>query len=169
MAVQVYCAAILFYYLGMNKITAIVIFMISVFSVTACSNSGAGIKGIAEPPVVSVKQVRLERLNWQGGEANFTLNVTNPNAFPLPLTGFDYGLSLNGVEVASGEKEQSIRIPARQSQQVSVPLKLSFVNMATMLPGLLRQGTMQYQLAGAVHLPWFNIPFKRSGNTNLRH
>ena len=159
--------AVLFYYLRMTKITSILILIFSLFVLTACS-SGAGIKGIAEPPNVTVQTVQMERLNWQGGEANFTLNVSNPNAFPLPLTGFDYQLKLNGVAVANGEREESITIPGRQSRQVSVPLKLSFVNIASMLPGLIRQGTMQYQLAGSVHLPWLNIPFTRSGNTNLR-
>lgn len=151
----------------MTKITSTLIIIFSIFLITACS-SGAGIKGIAEPPKVTVQNVQMERFNWQGGEANFTLNVSNPNAFPLPLTGFDYALRLNGVAVANGNKEASMTIPSRQSKQVSVPLKLSFVNIASMLPGLLRQGTMQYELAGSVHLPWLNIPFTRSGNTNLR-
>lgn len=151
----------------MTKIISLFVILISLFTLTACS-TGAGIKGIAEPPSVSVKHVQLERLNWQGGEANFTLNVTNPNAFPLPLTGFDYALNLNKIEVANGRREQSITIPARQSQQVSVPLSLSFVNIARMLPALIGQGTMQYQLTGSVHLPWLNIPFTRSGTTHLR-
>lgn len=152
----------------MNKITPILILFVHLFFITACS-TGAGIKGIAEPPTVSVQNVQMQRLNWQGGEANFTLNVSNPNAFPLPLSGFDYGLKLNGVAVANGDRQQSITIPGRESTQVSVPLKLSFVNIASMLPGLIRQGTMQYELMGSVHLPWFKIPFTRSGTTNLRH
>ncbi|PID46788.1 MAG: Water stress and hypersensitive response domain-containing protein [Proteobacteria bacterium] len=151
----------------MNKITSILILISSLFFITACS-SGAGIKGIAEPPQVSVQNVQLKGLNWRGGQADFTLKVSNPNTFPLPLSGFDYRLRLNDVDVASGNREQSMTIPARQSQQVSVPLSLSFVNMASMLPSLLRQGTIQYALMGSVHLPWFKIPFKRSGTTNLR-
>lgn len=152
----------------MTKITSkIFTFITTLFLITACSNS-SGIKGVAEPPTVSVQNVSLERLTWQGGEANFTLNVTNPNAYPLPLSGFDYGLSLNGVEVANGNQEQKMMLNARQTQQVNVPLKLSFVNIASVLPGLMRQGTIQYQLAGSVHLSLLNIPFSRSGTTQLR-
>lgn len=127
-----------------------------------------GIKGIAEPPGVSVQDVSFERFSWQGGEAVFTLQLSNPNSFALPLTGVDYALSLNGVEVGKGSREQSLQIPAKQSRSVEFPLRLSFVNMASVLPGLMRQGTMQYQLRGAVHLPLFNIPFTRSGSTRLR-
>ena len=140
----------------------------SLFSITACSSSGGGIKGIAEPPQVSVKDVQFERLNWQGGDANFILQIANPNAFPLPLTGFDYGLSINNIQVANGERKGSFTIPARQTKEVQVPLKVSFVNIARMLPGLFGQGTMQYTLAGSAHLPWLNIPFSRTGSTKLR-
>ena len=152
----------------MTKITSkIVTFIATLFLITACS-SGSGIKGVAEPPTVSVQNVSLERLTWQGGEANFTISVTNPNPYPLPLSGFDYALMLNGVEVANGDQEQQMMISARQSRQVNVPLKLSFVNIASVLPGLIRQGTIQYQLAGSVHLTLLNIPFERSGKTQLR-
>lgn len=152
----------------MTKITSIIIFVASLFFLNACSSTGAGIKGIAEPPSVSVQNVSFERFTWQGGEAIFTLNLSNPNAFPLPLTGVDYTLALNGVEVGKGSRDQSLQIPAKQSRSVQFPLRLSFVNMASLLPGLMRQGTMQYQLRGSVHLPLFNIPFTRSGSTRLR-
>ena len=152
----------------MTKIISKLIIILAIFSITACSSSGGGIKGIAEPPQVSVKNVQFERLNWQGGDANFTINISNPNAFPLPLTGFDYTLSVNNIEVATGNQEQSMTIPSRQSKDIQVPLKVSFVNIARMLPGLFGQGTMQYKLAGSAHLPWLNIPFSRSGSTNLR-
>ncbi|RVU86258.1 hypothetical protein EOL70_02065 [Leucothrix sargassi] len=152
----------------MTKIISKLIIVLSLFTITACSSSGGGIKGIAEPPQVSVKDVQFERLNWQGGDANFTINIFNPNSYPLPLTGFDYALRINNIEVANGQREQSLRIPAKQTQQVQVPLKVSFVNIARMLPGLFGQGTMQYQLAGSAHLPWLKIPFSRSGSTNLR-
>ena len=151
----------------MTKITSIILLLISVF-LAACSSSGSGIKGVAEPPAVSVRDVNFERFTWQGGEAVFTLEMSNPNAFPLPLTGVDYALALNGVEVGKGSRDQSIQIPPRQSRLVQFPLRLSFVNMASVLPGLIRQGNIQYQLRGAVHLPLFNIPFTRSGSTRLR-
>jgi len=151
----------------MTKITSLILILISFF-LTACSSSGGGIKGVAEPPTISVQDVNFERFTWQGGEAIFTLEMKNPNAFPLPLTGVDYALALNGVEVGKGSREQSIQVPPHQTRLVQFPLRLSFVNMASVLPGLLQQGNLQYQLRGAVHLPLFNIPFTRSGNTRLR-
>ena len=152
----------------MTKITSIIIFIFSCLTLNACSSNSIGIKGIAEPPKISVQNVNFERFTWQGGEAIFTLNLSNPNAFPLPLTGVDYAIALNGVEVGKGSQEQSMQIPPKQSRLVEFPLHLSFVNMANVLPGLIREGTVHYDLRGSVHLPLFNIPFTRSGSTRLR-
>jgi LEA14-like dessication related protein len=112
---------------------------------------------------------RLMRENvLTGGTATFVLDIQNPNKFPIPLAGFDYGLSLNGVPVARGNKEQRVTIGAGSSQKITVPLTLSFSNMMNMIPGLLRNKQLNYGLDGSVHLPWFNIPFQRSGSANIR-
>jgi len=140
------------------------IFLISIF-LASCSSSG--IKGLVEPPKVQVHKVQMGSFNMSGGTATFILDIQNPNSFPIPLSGFDYGLSLNGVPVARGDKEKKVTIKGGSSEKVEVPLTLSFGNMMNMLPGLLRSRQLNYQLDGSVHLPWFNIPFKRAGTTSL--
>jgi len=61
-----------------------------------------------------------------------------------------------------------VSIGAGQSHKMEVPLSFSFTNMVNMLPGLLRNRHLNYELGGSVHLPWFNIPFQRAGSTNIR-
>lgn len=144
-------------------------FLLSAFLVifvAACSSSG--IKGVVEPPKVQVHKVELGNFNLSGGTATFVLDIQNPNKFPIPLSGFDYGLSLNGVQVANGSKEERVTIKGGDSKKVTVPLTLSFTNMMNMIPGLLRNRTLNYNLGGSVHLPWFNIPFQRTGQANIR-
>ncbi len=148
--------------------TFLMFLLASFLTVFLSSCSSSGIKGVVEPPKVQVHKVEMGRFNLSGGTATFILNIQNPNRFPIPLAGFDYGLSLNGVKVADGNKEHKVTIGAGQSQKVSVPLTLSFTNMMNMLPGLLRNRNLNYQLDGSVHLPWFNIPFQRSGSANIR-
>ena len=144
----------------------IVLLFSSLAWLSGCSSTG--IKGIVERPNVQVHKVELGNFNLTGGNATFVLDIQNPNSFPIPLAGFDYGLSLNGVKVADGNKEHRVTIEAGQSKKVSVPLRLSFVNMMNMIPGVLRNGTLNYELDGSIHLPWFNIPFQRAGTTRIR-
>lgn len=132
---------------------------------SACSSGG--IKGIVESPTVQVHKVEMGNFNLSGGNAVFVLNISNPNNFPIPLTGFDYGLSLNGIEVARGVKEERMTIGAKQRQKLEVPLALSFSNMLNMLPSLLRSRKVDYNLGGNMHFPWIKIPFQRTGGAAI--
>ncbi len=152
----------------MNRKTHPPLFLLLFLIMFLVSCSSSGIKGVVEPPVVQVHKVEMGKLNLSGGTATFILDIQNPNRFPLPIAGFDYGLSLNGIQVAKGDKAHRVTIKAGESQKVTVPLTLSFTNMMNMLPGLLRSRQLNYQLDGSVHLPWFNIPFQRAGSTRLQ-
>lgn len=142
-------------------------FVVFFFCLALSACSSGGIKGIAETPTVQVHKVEMGNFNLSGGSAVFVLNITNPNSFPIPLTGFDYGLRLNGIEVANGVKNERITIGAKQSQKLEVPLSLSFSNMLDMLPNLFLTRKVNYTLGGRIHFPWIKIPFQRTGGANL--
>ncbi len=129
--------------------------------------SSTGIKDLVEQPKVSIENVQMGKLSLSGGSARFLLKIENPNRFPIPLQGFDYGLRLNGVEVANGTREKKVTIGGGESQIVEVPLVFSFSNMVSLLPNLLSSGSLKYDLKGSIHFPWFNLPFSRSGGTSL--
>lgn len=132
---------------------------------SGCSSNG--MKGVVERPSVSIEKVEMGKLTLAGGSAKFILKIGNPNRFAIPLSGFDYGLRLNGVEVANGNREQKVMIPAGESKVVAVPMVFSFGNMMNLLPNLLNNQSLKYDLAGSIHFPWFNLPFSRSGGTSL--
>jgi len=133
---------------------------------SACSSNG--IKGLVEQPTIQVHKVQMGNFSLSGGSATFVLDIQNPNNFAIPLTGLDYGLRLNGVQVAEGNKSERVTIGARQSQKLEIPLQFSFSNMLNMLPGLLRNRSVNYDLGGSIHLPWFKIPFNRAGSTTVQ-
>ena len=151
---------------GLTMRLKIYLFSFVLLLLSACSS--AGIKGLAEAPKVQVHKLEMGSLNLSGGSATIVLDIQNPNKFSIPLTGFDYGLSLNGVKVAQGNQDKKVTIKSGGSQKVSVPITLSFTNMASMIPGLLRSSELDYSLGGSVHLPWINIPFEKAGKTALR-
>jgi LEA14-like dessication related protein len=130
-----------------------------------CSSNG--MKGVVERPRVSIEKVEMGKLTLAGGSAKFVLKISNPNRFAIPLSGFDYGLRLNGVEVANGNREQKVLIQAGESKVVAVPMIFSFTNMMSLLPNLFNNRSLKYDLAGSIHFPWFNLPFSRSGGTSL--
>lgn len=150
---------------SIKKYSLLLPFILILSMLSSCSD---GIKGVVERPKIQVHKVEMGGFNLSGGTATFVLDIQNPNRFAIPLSGFDYGIKLNGVQVAKGDKAQKTTIKAGESQKVAVPVSLSFTNMMHMIPGLLRDRSINYDLDGSVHLPWFNIPFQRSGQTTLR-
>lgn len=151
----------------LNKMKKIALVLPLMFVLSMLSSCTDGIKGVVERPKIQVHKVEMGNFGFSGGTATIILDIQNPNRFDIPLTGFDYGLKLNGVEVAKANKEHKTKIRAGESQKVSVPVNLSFANMMNMIPGLLRDRQVKYDLGGSVHLPWFNIPFNKTGISSI--
>lgn len=142
----------------------ILILFFPLFLLQACSS----VPGVIEQPKVSVQNVSLKELSLTAGTALIALNVTNPNAFPLPLEGVEYALRLNGTPVAGGDQVQKIYIGARQTLPVEIPLKLNFSELMRLVPQALRERRVQYDLSGAVRLPLIKIPFQRQGGLGVQ-
>ena len=141
--------------------------MIMMLSTSLLGCASYGIKGLIEQPKVSIENIQMGRLTLTGGSAKFSLKIQNPNPFPIPLSGFDYGLRLNGVEVANGNREHRVTIAGGGVKIVEIPMVFSFTNMMSLLPNLLNNRNLKYDLAGSIHFPWFNLPFNHSGGTTL--
>ncbi len=129
----------------------------------ACSS----VPGVVEKPTVSVQNISLQQLSLTQGTAVVTLNVTNPNSFPLPLKGIEYGVTLNGHRVASGDQVQEQTIGAGQQVPVNIPVKLDFVELVKLAPVALHERKLQYDLSGAVRLPFIKVPFQRQGGIGV--
>ncbi|MEN9500803.1 MAG: hypothetical protein RI964_88 [Pseudomonadota bacterium] len=131
----------------------------------ACSG---GVPGVIEQPKVSIQNIALQDISLTQGTAVVTLNVVNPNAFPIPLQGVQYGLSLNGRQVASGDQNQSVSIGAGQEVPVNIPIKLDFMQLMQLAPEAMHSRSLQYNLNGAVKLPFISVPFTRQGGVGVR-
>lgn len=130
----------------------------------ACSS----VPGVIEQPTISIQNIGLRDISLTQGTAVITLNVNNPNAFPLPIKGIEYGLRLNGHPVASGDQVQEQSIGARQEVPVNIPVRLDFVELARLAPVAWRERRLQYDLTGAVKLPLIKVPFQRQGGVGVQ-
>lgn len=130
----------------------------------ACS----GVPGVIEQPKVSIENIQVQEISLTQGTAVVTLNVSNPNAFPIPLQGIEYGLTLNGRQVASGDQTQNVTLAARQNVPVQIPVKLDFTEILRLAPDAIRSRTVAYNLSGAVRLPFVKVPFQRQGGVGVK-
>ncbi len=138
----------------------IILFITMVVMLSSCAN---GIKGIAEPPQISVYSVRMGQLSFTEGNVIIALRVKNPNPFNIPLRGLDYGLSLNNVKVAEGTVQKNLTITSHEDRIIEIPVKFKLTNLLQAVPDLIRTRKFTYDLSGNTHFPLLNIPFKRVG------
>lgn len=123
----------------------------------------AAVPNVVAPPSISVQDVSLQNLSLTQGVALVGLQVTNPNAFPIPLEGIQYNLHLNGTQVASGDQRQSMYLQPNRPTPVQIPVQLQLATLMQLAPVLWQNRAAQYQLDGAVHLPFISVPFQRQG------
>lgn len=122
---------------------------------------------VVAPPSISVQDVSLQSLSLTQGTGLVSLNVTNPNAFPIPLEGVQYNLRLNGTPVASGDQRQAMYLQPNQPTAVQIPVQLQLATIMQLAPVLWQNRSVQYQLDGAVRLPFISVPFQRQGGIGV--
>ncbi|TXH70621.1 MAG: Water stress and hypersensitive response domain-containing protein [Thiothrix sp.] len=140
---------------------------IMLFGAISLLSGCAAVPNVVAPPSISVQDVSLQSLSLTQGTALVALQVTNPNAFPLPLEGIQYNLRLNGTQVASGDQRQSMYLQPNQPTAVQIPVQLELATIMRLAPVLWQSRSAQYQLDGAVRLPFISIPFQRQGGVGV--
>jgi len=137
------------------------------FGAMALISGCSAVPNVVAPPSISVQDVSLQSLSLTQGTGLVSLNVTNPNAFPIPLEGVQYNLRLNGTQVASGDQRQSMYLQPNQPTAVQIPVQLQLATLMQLAPVLWQNRAVQYQLDGSVRLPFISVPFQRQGGIGV--
>lgn len=121
-------------------------------------------------PKVSLTDLRLLNMGLFSQSYRLELNIQNPNAFPLPLNGLTYGLTLNNTPFAKGQANESVVIPSHGEKRLS----LNVVSDLGSLLGQLKQWqtlgrSLNYKLDGELSLlNWApKVPFNYQGDIKI--
>lgn len=140
--------------------------------VSAC----AGLPTRLIAPEVRVRNVSLGQLDLSGLDVMVDLRVKNPNNIALPVTGIEYGLMLQKIQVAEGRQARAVTLPALSETDMPLVVTVNLLKTATgLLPLLMNPGkapkSLAYQVDGRVKLDWWympTIPFNQSGEVPLQ-
>ena len=145
----------------------IVLFTVSLLS--ACAGTGT----IIDSPKVDLTRVDLTKADFRRQTFLLSFNVSNPNAFPLPVKAVEYRVIFDDEKFAGGETQGSFTVPARGEDSFAISVELDLLSSATHWTSLVRGGlkeNISYQLKGsfAVDIPFVSpIPFSSSGVINM--
>jgi LEA14-like dessication related protein len=124
-------------------------------------------RGELQPPKVTFKSLAFGLPTAQGLPLECTLLVANPNPQDLRILGYDYELQLEGQEVLRGESRGEVTLPARGQTLVTVPILVKLRALPGLLPSILKDEKLHYQVAGGVRLAsllgGFRVPFHFQG------
>ena len=112
---------------------------------------------------VSFKDIGLDSLT-----VCFDIEVTNPNATPLPLADVDYELSSSGNSFFTGEAQIAGEVPARGVKTISLPAKITYSQILLALANVKPGSVLPYtaSLGVAIRAPVigkFRLPASKEG------
>ena len=135
-----------------------------------CCLSGCATHGpLVQNPEVELRGVELQALSFTSQKFLLRFNVTNPNAFALPVRGIRYMVFLERERFAQGETTSRFSVPANGSGDFDISVELDLISSATSLAPLLRAGSsrpLEYELHGslAIGIPLAGpLSFSRQG------
>jgi LEA14-like dessication related protein len=126
-------------------------------------------------PKVSLKSLSLERLTFSGATLALKVAVNNPNAFGIDLDKLRYDFKVNGKRWISGNRRSLGKIQKRQSNVITLPISLNFLELGSGLYSLLNSGNaLNYNLRGRLDatsshqlIGSFDMPINTSGRISL--
>lgn len=139
---------------------------------SACSSLNQMVGNAIQKPDVNVSNVKIAGMSFDSVDLLFDIDVSNPNGVGINLAGFDYGLNINGNSFLSGNNADGLKIPAKGSHGIQLPLTLKFKDIYQTFTTIKNQDTSAYELSAgfSFSLPVLGdvrVPVSKSGSIPL--
>lgn len=105
-----------------------------------------------QEPVVTMTGVDFHGISTDGLAFDLLVDVRNPNDFGADISGLEYRILLDDIEVATGTQEDSIGVPADSTVEVDIPFTIVWGGMEKGLKKLLDGKEHDWRLKGKVRL-----------------
>jgi LEA14-like dessication related protein len=134
----------------------------------------AGTETLVATPRVTLTGIELESASFNRQEFLLRFDVSNPNAFPLPIRAVKYRIMFDNERFAGGETAASFTVPAQGDDSFAISVELDILGSANHVTSLLSGGIpdhVNYRLDGslAVDIPFTRpLPFSSSGAIEVR-
>jgi len=104
-------------------------------------------------PEINVKAVKVKNLSFTAADLIAQVEISNPNAFDLAMSDFDYQLNINQQTWGKGSLNEKNQVPQKGKTVIDIPVKLDILSAGqSAYKMLLNKTPMQYQLTGNLTL-----------------
>lgn len=98
-------------------------------------------ENLISEPEVKLRDVEITGLGFNNQTFLLSFDISNPNAFSLPVKSVSYGVKLDGQHFASGQTESNFSVPAGGQSDFAISVELDLLNTAPQLLSIMRDGT----------------------------
>jgi len=133
------------------------VLLLTVVMLSSC----ASFDNVVSAPIVSLRNVHVENIGFDGQTFILSFDVRNPNPFPLPVKSINYGVKLDGHRFASGEAASSFTVAAGGDGEFAISVAVNLLQTAPELLFIVRDATRRdipYSLEGRLGI---DIPFSK--------
>ena len=120
-----------------------------------------------EKPEVQNVRPRISGVDFQGLDMAFDVDVNNHYPLPIKTPRFRYGIDIEGSRFFDSEATSKLNLPAKGVGTVTLPVRLSYVDMLRTYRSLADASEAAYTLRGALIMPVlgrsFEVPVSHSG------
>ncbi len=98
----------------------------------------------ARKPTARLMGLAFGDVNLDSATLLFDVEIRNPYSVALPVTGLDYGVTVEGGKFLSGQTDIAAAVPAQSTQVVSLPTTVSYADVLKAAKGVRPGGTIAY-------------------------
>ena len=118
-----------------------------------------------QKPNVSLAGITLKSANLLQQRFTLALTIQNPNNIPVPVSGLNANLSVNGQDLAQGVSNEAVTIPALGEATVHIEVVSNLAQLIRQVKAMGDTQTAGYKLSGKLFLPIRpdGIAFEKTG------
>lgn len=148
----------------MRKLFTLILFVV----LSGC----AALQSAIETPHVTLNNLQVLDITLLEQRYAVTLRVQNPNPIPIPITGMNFQLDINDMELGSGVTNKAITVPAYGDALVGINLVSNLMRVFNQLRGLEnnKNQSLRYRLSGGLSISsrMGKLPFDYRGEFSPR-
>lgn len=133
-------------------------------TITACATLG---RAVLKDPVVTLKDVKVNGIGFNGGSVDIVLNVYNPNHFNLDATRISYKLFVDTIPLGTGATDSKFTVTQGDTTAVPLPLSFTWAGAGQAARSLMNTGSVNYRVVGDITVGsaygTLTLPYDRTG------
>lgn len=144
----------------MKFLLKITLTLLAILNLTHCETLSTA---LIEPPVMELKELRLNSISFTGVEFMAIFDADNKNNSDLSVDQIDYQMFIADKPLFTGTTKKQVQLKANQLNKIELPFEIKFKEAKLAFDEIIVKKSNQYLFQGTTQIGIFKIPFSKTG------